>query len=326
MTKKGRLLVPATVPFWLKPASTLGLLSMTMFLERSPGFALPSILAPLRLCADRDIGPSRRRCQPVGCGCIVRRRCTSRYLPAHLRRIPLMGQRVVSWRNAKHNNDEDDFMSQPPVRPVRETFASYGSREKAMMGKVHFANSTARSPWSACAFAGYLCTVSRPSPSGPSPCTSLSYAQTPMAHVTACRASELAARVSPASFPLSFASLAGSPVFPVENAHEMLEVACSFLSLPRSGAPSSCSGGGQVSPYPLVRVPCSHAHRAYSCACGSPFQLDELTSQARSVRGLLTRRTMHASCASPWHLSAQPCVLETCLLLTGPFRAMLLTS
>src|SRR5882724_5292439 len=87
MTKKGRLLVPATVPFWLKPASTFGLLSMTMFLERSPGFALPSILAPLRLCADRDIGPSRVRCQPVGCGCIVRRRCTSRYLPAHLRRV-----------------------------------------------------------------------------------------------------------------------------------------------------------------------------------------------------------------------------------------------
>src|SRR3989441_7961439 len=59
----------------------------------------------------------------------------------------------------------------PPVRPVRETFASYGSREKDILGKVHFANSTERSPWSACAFAGYLCTVSRPSPSGPSPCT-----------------------------------------------------------------------------------------------------------------------------------------------------------
>src|SRR3989449_9967792 len=59
----------------------------------------------------------------------------------------------------------------PPVRPVRETFTSYGSREKDIMGKVHFANSTERSPWSACAFAGYLCTVSRPSPSGPSPCT-----------------------------------------------------------------------------------------------------------------------------------------------------------
>src|SRR6266478_1785162 len=38
-----------------------------------------------------------------------------------------------------------------------------------------------------------------------------------------------------------------------------------------------------------------------------------------------TRRTIHASCASPWHLSAKPCVLETCLLLTVPFRSMLLT-
>ena len=96
MTRKRGLLVPATVPFWLKPASTFGLFSVTMFIERSPGFAIPSILAPLRLRADRDIGPSRGRCQPVGCGCIVRRPCTSRYLPAHLRRIPLMGQRVVS--------------------------------------------------------------------------------------------------------------------------------------------------------------------------------------------------------------------------------------
>ena len=60
-----------------------------------------------------------------------------------------MGQRVVSWHNAKHNNDSDDFMSQPPVRPVRETFASYGSREKDIMGKVHFANSTEHSPWTA---------------------------------------------------------------------------------------------------------------------------------------------------------------------------------
>ena len=43
-----------------------------------------------------------------------------------------------------------------------------------------------------------------------------------MANLTAYRASELSARVSPASFPLSFASLAGSPVFTVENANEML--------------------------------------------------------------------------------------------------------
>ena len=46
MTRKGGILVPATVPFWLKPHSTFGLFSLTMFIERSPGFALPSILAP----------------------------------------------------------------------------------------------------------------------------------------------------------------------------------------------------------------------------------------------------------------------------------------
>ena len=37
----------------------------------------------------------------------------------------------------------------PPVRPVRETFASYGSRERDIMGKVHFASSTVHSPWTA---------------------------------------------------------------------------------------------------------------------------------------------------------------------------------
>ena len=46
MTRNGRVLVPATVPFWPKPASTFGLFSVTMFIERSPGFAMPSILAP----------------------------------------------------------------------------------------------------------------------------------------------------------------------------------------------------------------------------------------------------------------------------------------
>ena len=117
MTRKGGVLVPAPVPFfWPKPSRTLGLFSVTRCIERSPGFALPSILVPLRRGADRDIGPSRFRCQPVGCGSIVRRRCTSRYLPAHLRRIPLMGQRVVSWHHATHNNDYDDFMSQPSLR------------------------------------------------------------------------------------------------------------------------------------------------------------------------------------------------------------------
>src|SRR5215475_12928690 len=37
----------------------------------------------------------------------------------------------------------------PPVRPVRETFASYGSRERDVMGHFHFASSTAPAPWTA---------------------------------------------------------------------------------------------------------------------------------------------------------------------------------
>src|SRR2546426_10803687 len=37
----------------------------------------------------------------------------------------------------------------PPVRPVRETFASYGSRQREIMGKVHFASSTVHAPWTA---------------------------------------------------------------------------------------------------------------------------------------------------------------------------------
>jgi hypothetical protein len=35
-----------SVAFWLKPFSTFGLLRLTMFIKRSPGFAIPPILAP----------------------------------------------------------------------------------------------------------------------------------------------------------------------------------------------------------------------------------------------------------------------------------------
>ena len=73
-----------------------------------------------------------------------------------------------------------------------------------------------------CAFAGYLCTVSPPSPSGPSPCARFSRTRTTMPYLTACRASELSVRVSPPYFPLSFTSLAGSPVFSIEDSVVML--------------------------------------------------------------------------------------------------------
>src|SRR5712692_9363829 len=52
----------------------------------------------------------------------------------------------------------------PPVRPVRETFASYGSRDRDIYGHFHFARIPPRSWCTACAFPGYLCTVFLPYP------------------------------------------------------------------------------------------------------------------------------------------------------------------
>jgi len=39
----------------------------------------------------------------------------------------------------------------------------------------------------------------------------------------------------------------------------------------------------------------------------------------------IPRRAIHASCESPWHSLAKHCILDTCFLLTAPFRGMLLT-
>jgi hypothetical protein len=52
--------------------------------------------APSPPDAGRDTVPSRFRCQSGDCGYRVRRLCTGRYLPAHLRRILLMEQQVWS--------------------------------------------------------------------------------------------------------------------------------------------------------------------------------------------------------------------------------------
>jgi hypothetical protein len=43
-----------------------------------------------------------------------------------------------------------------------------------------------------------------------------------MPYLTACRASEISVRVSPAYFPLSFTSLSGSPVFSMEDSNKMM--------------------------------------------------------------------------------------------------------
>jgi hypothetical protein len=59
--------------------------------------------APSPPDAGRDTVPSRFRCQSGDCGYRVRRLCTGRYLPAHLRRILLMEQQVWSRRRARQS-------------------------------------------------------------------------------------------------------------------------------------------------------------------------------------------------------------------------------
>src|SRR3989442_4698335 len=84
---------------------------------------------------------------------------------------------------------------------TRRTLSSHTAHDRgAFTGNFHFANSTEHSPWSACAFVGYLCTISLPSPSGPSPCARFSRVRTTMPHLTAWRASEVLDRVSPTYF------------------------------------------------------------------------------------------------------------------------------
>jgi len=57
----------------------------------------------------------------------------------------------------------------PPLDPYVRLSPHTAHERGTFTGNFHFANSTERSPWSAYAFVGYLCTVSPPSPSGPSP-------------------------------------------------------------------------------------------------------------------------------------------------------------
>ena len=57
----------------------------------------------------------------------------------------------------------------PPLDPYVRLSPHTAHERRTFTGNVHFANSTERSPWSACAFVDYLCTIAPPSPLGPSP-------------------------------------------------------------------------------------------------------------------------------------------------------------
>src|SRR2546422_7461114 len=83
--------------------------------------------APSPPDAGRYTVPSRFGCQSGDCGYRVRRLCTGRYFPAHLRRILLMEQQVWSLQRARRStlrprvaadNQPCDLVSQPPLNWV----------------------------------------------------------------------------------------------------------------------------------------------------------------------------------------------------------------
>src|SRR5262249_28318778 len=76
-------------------------------------------------------------------------------------------------------------------RVPRRTLSPHTAHERGILWDISISPAPRPIPrGQLCAFAGYLCTLSLPSPSGPSPCAQLSCAPTTMPHLTACRASE----------------------------------------------------------------------------------------------------------------------------------------
>ena len=192
----------------------------------------------------------------------------------------------------------------PPVRPVRETCASYGSRDRDLYGDGPCARIPPRSWWTACAFPGYLCTVFLPYPSGPAPCPRLARVRTPRPPVTACRASEGLDRLSPPSFhPPShpWQALPWSPQRPQARRWRWRVLG---LSLPRSAAPQAEAGAGRV---PCLRLGDPRENgvpRLRLSRIPPSIAVDWRTAQAREARGPVSRRTRPASYAAPWRLSA----------------------
>ena len=191
------------------------------------------------------------------------------------------------------------------------------------MVPFHFARIPPYPWWTACAFPGSLCTVSLPSPSGPSPCLGLSHTPTPRPNLTACRASEIAVRLSPASSPLSFTSLAGSPVSVMEHANTRGEGARSRGPVHALGLPSAGIGYAGCSLPPSAAPLLGSA--AVSPAAPGGCELDWLASEGRDARGSVPRRARRASGDAPYHLSAKRHLLDTSLPLMASFRCMLLT-
>jgi len=85
------------------------------------------------------------------------RRCrTTAYTSSAVPRFPNMllsprpfGSRSVVRLGVMSPELRPPLVAIPSVRDTAHTFASYGSRQRDIMGKVHFASSTVPSPWTA---------------------------------------------------------------------------------------------------------------------------------------------------------------------------------
>ena len=118
------------------------------------------------------------------------------------------------------------------------------------------------------------------------------------------------------SFPRALPSLTKSPVFRVDDANGMREMACYWRPQPRSAAPQSADRGSQVDLYGQAHAPCWPLLWCRSHHCGR----DWLASQTRYARGSFSRRALHASGDSPCHSSAQPPPLEGLSPSHGAFQ------
>ncbi len=110
----------------------------------------------------------------------------------------------------------------PSVRDTAHAFIAHGSREKDVYRKCPFRQLHGVHRGQLARSLTTFVPFSRPSPSGPSPCMELSYMRTTMPHLTACRASEYSLGSLPSYSPPSFTSLAGSPVFPMEDSNKTM--------------------------------------------------------------------------------------------------------
>jgi len=94
--------------------------------------------------------------------------------------------------------------------------------------------------------------------------------------------------------------------------------------VPALGLPRLPPGSHQVDLEPHA-LPSDGGGMGPCFASTTHGRLDRLTSQARSVRGHVSRRALHASGDAPWHSSAKHHLLEACFFRMTPFRSMLLT-